>query len=218
MPPLRHTLLSEGTTDANLIPIINWTLREAAGVPVAEGVRANLQKLPRPPGSFVERIISAVDLFPCDVLFIHRDADGEQPEERHAEIREAVSQAIGDGCKVPAVAVVPVRETEAWLIFDERAIRNAAGNPNSNVPLNLPSLSKVEGRPNPKSDLRTALISASGLNGRRRKKFRDSQALWRIVDFIDDFSPLRRLPAFRVFEETIRRLKSSEWKTGFYGL
>ena len=218
MPPLRYTLLSEGTTDTNLIPIINWTLREVADVPVAEGIRANLQKLRRPPVSFVERIKSAVDLFPCNVLFIHRDADGGQPEERHAEIRKAINQATSDGCKVPAVAVVPVRETEAWLIFDERAIRNAAGNPNSDVPLNLPSLSKVEGRPNPKSDLRTALISASGLNGRKRKKFRASQAFWRIVDFIDDFSPLRQLRAFRVFEESIRRLKSSEWKTGFYGL
>jgi hypothetical protein len=218
MPPLRHTLVSDGPTDANLIPIINWTLREAADVPVAEGVRADLQRLPRPPVNFVERIKSAVDLFPCDVLFIHREAEGEQPEKRYAEIRDAVNQATKDGCKVPAVAVVPVRMMEAWLIFDEHAIRNAAGNPNGNVPLNLPTLNKVEARPDPKSDLRAALISASGLNGRRRKKFRDSQALWRIVDFIQDFSPLRQLSAFRVFEEIIRVLKANAWKAGFYGL
>src|ERR1022692_2172114 len=107
MPPLKHTLVSDGPTDANLIPIINWTLREAADMPVAEGVRADLQRLPRLPETFVDRIMSAVDFFPCDVLFIHRDAEGEQPEERHAEIRNAVNQAINDGCNVPAVAVVP---------------------------------------------------------------------------------------------------------------
>jgi hypothetical protein len=218
MPSLRYTLLSDGPTDANLIPIINWTLREAADLLVAEGNWADLRRLPRPPVSFAERIESAFDLFPCDVLFIHRDAEREEPERRHAEIRNAVNQAINNGFEVPAVAIVPVRMTEAWLSFDENAIRNAAGNPNGDVALNLPPLSKTEAVPDPKSGLRTALTVASGLTGRRRKKFNDSRALWRIVDFIEDFSSLRQLSAFQVFEETVRALNANAWQPGFYGL
>jgi hypothetical protein len=218
MPLLRHTLLSDGSTDANLIPIINWTLSTKADVLLATGRWADFWRLPLPPQNFAERIRSAVDLFPCDVLFIHRDAEGEEPRERHAEIRAAVDQARAQGCAVPAVAIVPVRMTEAWLTFSENAIRHAAGNPNGDCPLNLPALNKIERRPDPKSDLQAALIAASGLTGRRRKKFSHSQALRRIVDFIDDFSPLRELSAFRVFEETVGDLKARAWEPGFYGV
>ena len=34
--------------------------------------------------------------------------------------------------------------TEAWLLFDESAIRVVAGNPNGKNPLNIPDLSVVE--------------------------------------------------------------------------
>jgi hypothetical protein len=217
MEPLKHTLVSEGTTDANLIPIINWTLREAAGVVRADGIRAELWRLPRRQRSLADRIKSAMEFFPCDVLFVHRDAERYRPAVRHREIHEAVNIATNAGLRVPAVALVPVRMLEAWLLFNEDAIRNAAGNPNGTTELNLPALKRIESRPDPKGDLREALIIASELQGRRRKKFNASHALWRIVDFIEDFSPLRQLPAFGAFEDTIRCLKACEWEPGFYG-
>ena len=106
---------------------------------------------------------------------------------------------------------------EAWLCFDERAIRNAAGNPNGKAPLGLPSLKRVESRPDPKEDLRKALLAACELSGRRLKKFNTAAAFWRIVDYIDDFTPLRELSAFQAFEKSIKNLKQNDWKPDLYG-
>jgi hypothetical protein len=217
-PRLRHTLISDGPTDANLIPIINWTLREAGGVVLADGVRAELERLPAPPGSLANRIRKAVELYPCDVLFVHRDAEKDRPESRDAEIQAAVAKAAESGCRVPAVAIIPVRMLEAWLLFDERAIRLAAGNPNGRVALDLPPLRRLEDRPDPKTDLREALRTASELRGRRLKKFDAHQAFSRVVDFIEDFSPLRQLRAFTAFEDSVRRIRENNWGAGFYGL
>ena len=213
MKVIRHTLVSDGPTDANLIPIIDWTLKHAAGIPLSEGVRADFWRLPEKPPNATNRLLKAAEIFPCDVLFVHRDAEKDLPQVRCDEIRQAFDLA---GLQLPAVAVVPVRMLEAWLCFDEDAIRKAAGNPNGKVPLNLPSLKRVESRPDPKEDLREALLTASELAGRRRKKFNTTSAFWRVVDFIEDFSPLRELPAFLAFERSIKSLKDNDWKPGFY--
>ena|ERR1035437_1348888 len=213
MKVIRHTLVSEGSTDANLIPIIDWTLKHAAGVPLSEGVRADFWRLPERPQNTTDRLLKAVEIFPCEVLFVHRDADGELPQARCDEICRAFDKA---GIKLPAVAVVPVRMLEAWLCFNEDAIRRASGNPNGKAPLNLPTLKRVESRPDPKKDLREALLTASELSGRRRKKFDATAAFWRVVDFIDDFSPLRELSSFQAFENSIKSLKDNDWKPGFY--
>lgn len=217
MKALRHTLVSEGTTDANLIPIIDWSLKRVGGVDLSEGARAEFWRLQRRPDGLAERLAKAVELSPCDILFVHRDADRDPPEVRIDEIREAVAVIRKQGIQLPAVAVVPVRMMEAWLCFDELAIRKAAGHPNGTSPLALPPLKRIESRPDPKSDLRQALRTASELSGRRLKKFDTRAAFWRIVDYIEDFSPLRELAAFRAFEDSIKRLKQNDWKPDFYG-
>jgi hypothetical protein len=213
-------LVSDGQTDAILIPIIDWTLREVAHVELCQGSHAAFWRLHAKavPKTLADRMRKAVELFPCDVLFVHRDAEKEPANTRHHEIRLAFEEATKSGGRFPAVAVVPVRMLEAWLLLDERAIRKAAGNPGGKVPLDLPGLHQIEKRPNPKQDLREALSTASELKGRRLKKFNVDQAFWRVVDRIDDFSQLRELPAFQAFEQSVRHLKDANWAPGFYGL
>jgi hypothetical protein len=214
MKVVRHTLVSEGSTDANLIPIIDWTLKNTAGVPLSQGERAEFWRLPKKPGNLSERLLEATKLFPCEILFVHRDADAELPQARMDEIRQAFEQA---SIQLPAVAIIPVRMLEAWLCFNEDAIRKASGNPNGKVPLNLPRLQRVESRPDPKRDLNEALLTASERLGRRRKKFDTAKAFWRIVDCIEDFSPLRELPSFQAFERSVKSLKDNDLRPGFYG-
>lgn len=213
MKALRHTLVSDGPTDANLIPIIDWTLKRAAGVPLSEGVHADFWRLPEKPQNTTDRLLKAVELFPCEILFVHRDAERELSQVRNDEIRQAFDQA---GIQLPAVTIIPVRMLEAWLCFDEGAIRKASGNPAGKSPLHLPPLKRVESRPDPKADLLEALLAASELTGRRRKKFNTSRAFWRLVDCIEDFSPLRELPSFLAFENSIKKLQENNWKPGFY--
>lgn len=48
--------------------------------------------------------------------------------------------------------------------------------------------------------LHNLLCEASGLMGRRRKKFNPGQEAKRLGELIEDYSPLRRLTAFRYAE------------------
>ncbi len=96
--------------------------------------------------------------------------------------------------------------TEAWLLFDEDAIRFASGNPNGKVRLGLPPLSSLESKPDPKQLLHEYLIAASELSGRRRKSFDPKTKVHLVARSLDDFSPLRQLSAFRALEREVRRI------------
>ena len=93
---------------------------------------------------------------------------------------------------------------EAWLLFDEVAIRYAANNRFGTIPLQLPPLSAIESRPDPKQDLYELLRRASGLGSRRLRRFSESRAAQRVSELTDDFSPLRLVPAFAALEANIK--------------
>jgi hypothetical protein len=217
MEVFRHTLVCDGSTDASLIPILNWVLRQRGGLALTTGVRAEFWRLARPPQTLEDKIKCALDLYPCRLLFVHRDAEKQPPSARHEEIRNAVENVASTGTGIPAVAVVPVRMLEAWLLLDEHAIRQAAGNPNGTQLLDLPPASRLEERPNPKHDLHQALRSACGLHGRRLKKFNVGHAFSLITDYQQDFAPLRQLPAFCELEQAVARLAEARYAPGFYG-
>ncbi len=192
---LRYTLLSDGTSDRILTHVINWALR-GLGVLVREESHADLSSIrPRPRG-LAERARRAVELYPCDVLFIHRDAEREPLDRRLEEVRTAVADL--DGRQVP---VIPVRMTEAWFLHDESAIRQASGNRRGTVALNLPSVRNVESLPDPKEVLFEALLTATEMTGRRRKQRKRQLPLMRarVAELIDDFEPLRGVSAFDHF-------------------
>ncbi len=202
MITIRYTLLADGPTDRALMPIIDWALRQQNVALVTQRNWADLSRLPRKPKRLAERMTAALNLYPCDLLCIHRDAEWEDPDVRQREIDEALAAVRGDGQAAPAaVALIPVRMHEAWLLFDEAAIRFAAGNPNETQPLDLPPLAEVERMPDPKLALRQALRGASGLHGRRLERVELNSA--RIADLIDDWAPLRRLSAFQRFEAAL---------------
>ena len=167
----------------------------------------DLHLLPRPPGHRVadrlEAILKLGDV--PDILFVHRDAEGQDPERRFAEVAEAVAR-ISEG--LPAVAVVPVRMTEAWLLLDEQSIREVAGSPNATVDLGLPPTSRVEAQPDPKSALERALDLASGLAGRRRDRFRQRFAQHRriLLQRLDIDGPVRELSAWQHLESDLDAL------------
>jgi hypothetical protein len=192
---MRLTLLAEGPTDQALLPILRWALRQRS-TQAFEQNWADLRLLHQRPIKLVGKVRAALDLYPCDLLVVHRDADKDPPDWRVQEILTATQ-----GLPIPVVCVVPVHMTEAWLLFDEVAIRRAAGCPSGTMPLDLPSLKVVEARPDPKAILHEALRDASNLSGRRRKQFHAD--IRRVADLVDDFSPLRVLPSFRAMEQSL---------------
>lgn len=207
---LRCTFVTDGSSDRQLIPILEWVLRNVGKVPSISSQWADFSRGKKPAG-LAARIKRALELYPCDLLFIHRDAEKQEPERRVQEINDALAE-IQQRPIPPAVCVVPVRMQEAWLLFDESAIRNAAGNPNGTTPLNLPPLSSVESIPDPKKMLYDMLQNACGLSGRRLKKFSPNSAAYSVTRYATDFTKLRQLSAFRQLEKDIDSLRKAGWK------
>ena len=212
MEELQYTLLSDGSADRALMPILTWLLRQHVPNLPIQSRWADLRRLPRPPRELHKKIQESTHLYPCDLLFVHRDAETASLDVRLSEIKQAVSDASIENGISTVVCVVPVRMTEAWLLFDVGAIRRAAGNPNGNVSLNLPSLSRVETLPNPKRILHDILREATERSTGRKRSFNTNKAVQRIPEFIEDFSPLRRLSAFMALEEEVKEtIESHCW-------
>lgn len=202
LTPLTFTLLSDGSSDRALLPVLRWLVQQSSSRDFV-GQWADLRFLRNPPKRLSERIETALALYSCDLLFIHRDAEGESRDARVTEIRGHLDEL---GSPQPAVCVIPVRMQEAWLLFDEGAIRSAADNPRGRTLLPLPSLERVEEIPDPKALLLNLLTTASGLRPGRLHRFAPERRVHRLADLIEDFSPLRRLSAFQALEEDLRQV------------
>ncbi len=199
MNPFRYTLIADGSSDRALLPVIDWVLSgRLTGVGIA-GQMADCRHLMNPPEGLVARIRSGFAEYPCELLFIHRDAEAEPRETRIEEIRIAC-----DAAAVPEyVPVIPVRMTEAWLLVDEDAIRLSADNPNGVRQLPLPTIGALEAVPDPKRVLHECLLIASDLGRRRREQFsrRIGARVQRVAFLINHFGALEQLAAFRAFRD-----------------
>ncbi len=200
MNTISYTLLSDGSSDRMLMPILDWLLYQHCPEYSVNSAWADLGRIPRPPKTLSDKIRTALDLNPCDILFIHRDAERESLDARIREINDSVQ-----GLDIPPViCVIPVRMQEAWLLFDRSAIRRAAGNPNGTTILDLPRWRDVEGLSDPKAYLFDLIRKASELKGARLKKLNVHKCAFLVSQSIADFSPLRSVRAFRALEDNMR--------------
>jgi hypothetical protein len=191
--------MADGTSDEVLVSILTWCLKRERVTPV-QSQFADFSRIPRRLRR-EGRLSAVLDLYPCNVLFVHRDSEGQPAAFRRNEIADMMRNAA-----VRHIPVVPVRMTEAWFLADEAAIRSAAGNPNGTAVLNLPDIHKLEDLPDPKQTLYAALTAASGLNARRRSRLPVQQRVHLIPNYIDDYSHLDVLPAFRALQQDISAL------------
>ena len=205
---LSFTLVADGPSDRALIPIPQWLIQNNLGPIPLESKFADLRELrhlPEPPRSFPARIALSVELFPCDLLFIHRDAENQPLEKRLHEIQNALESVPEIGAS-PWAGVVPIRMRETWLLIDEAALRKAAGNPDGKRELRLPPARTLEKVSDPKRVLHELLCRASGHRGRQLRKFKRGLGhhAGQIAELIEDFSLLRRLSAFQQLERDVQ--------------
>jgi hypothetical protein len=195
MKTLTATLVADGTSDRTLVPLVQFLLDEWSPLPhrilFADGLHD---------GPLANRLPKAMQLYPCDLLFVHRDAEGGAVDAREQEVRDAAALLVNPPSHV---CLVPVRMTESWLLLDEQAIRSAAGNPRGTSPLQLPAARAIENLADPKARLFEALVAASDRTGRRRRKFRPDVARHRVAELLHA-PALRQLPSFTHAEQQIR--------------
>lgn len=194
----RITLAADGRSDRCLLPAIRWAVSQAL-VTRGDGGLVQYAFALVTSSPLEIRLEEASAKYPSDILVVHRDAEKEGAARRFEEIARAVGRVDGLETRVP---VVPIRMSEAWLLVDERAIREASGNPAGKVPLQLPRIRDLESTPDPKRVLRESILVASETKGRRRQRLRRdlAQRVQRVAELIDDYGVLRGLSAFRRFE------------------
>ena len=191
--------LCEGSSDTGLIAhletlLMHFGVQEATGMPdTRKGtIPARLRQL-RAEGTEAG----------IDMVFIHRDSDDPDRKGREREIRRGVEES---GFPHPFIPVIPVQETEAWLLLDEQAIRDVVAS-KGKQPLRLPKPNAIEGTRNPKEILQKALLAASETSGRRLKKEKNSFKHHRrvLLQRLDPFGAVRNLPSWQCLERDIRR-------------
>ena len=172
---VRFILLCEGPSDQALESHLRKLLtycgaEEAVGTSIpfgrvraAESGRGNLI------ARKIRTVLSADSAL--DLVFLHRDANSVGTANRTAELRRIMG-AVDPGLEW--IPVIPVRATEAWLLLDETALRRVAGNPRGEQSLPLPKPSQVEHVSDPKELLKTTLAKASGKQGRRLSRIKQS--------------------------------------------
>jgi hypothetical protein len=203
MTELRVTLITDGSSDIMLLPVLEWLLKGLNPRLEIDSRWADLRQYINNPRTLEDKIKLAVEFYPCDLLFIHRDAERYRRNQRACEIAKVATSALQDHPSPPYICVVPVRMLEAWLLIEDQAIRRAAGNRNGKMDLNLPILEKLESLPDPKKVLYQALKKASGKNKHQLASFKPSSKVHLIPENLRDFSPLLGLSAFQALRKDI---------------
>lgn len=196
MRDVQFALVREGNSDDGLAVLIRALLARA-GVPGVIGAPRDYK------GTIMEKLeqVLSEDVVP-DLIFVHRDADARDPAGRYTEIGTAATQ-LRTSDKV--VAIVPVQETEAWLLTDESEIRRVVGRPGGKAALGLPAVQRIEDTSDPKGLLKAACRVACEKRGARLKSASRQFPRYRanLLERLDIDGPVNGLASWRRFVDDL---------------
>lgn len=138
-----------------------------------------------------------------EILFLHTDGGGDPDRAREERINPAtmrIQKELGAkaGC---AVAVIPVREMEAWTLADGDALRRAFGTSLENTELGVPAIPREVERI---SDPKAAINQAFNASRRRRQRGKKSASdFFNLLGEIVNLSILRQIPAVQTLESDL---------------
>ena len=134
---------------------------------------------------------------------MHTDGGGD-PERARRTLAEPALDLLRQECAEDGIgiAVVPVRETEAWSLVDGSALRTVFGTSLDDKQLGLPPIGSVESLPDPKRILDDAFAATNPPPSRRRKGA--SPMLSALGDSVS-VDRLRHLSGFQCLEEELER-------------
>jgi hypothetical protein len=159
---MRFALIREGRADAELVSVL-IRLCASLGARSIDGSDVGNLGVGR---RVADQVAAVLAIDPgIELFFVHMDADNEGLDARRHHLATALER-----CGRPYSRVVPVRETEAWLLVDEQRIREVVGYAEGNAPLGLPKRSHVEDLGDPKLCLRNALSRAQRPRKHQRRE------------------------------------------------
>jgi Domain of unknown function (DUF4276) len=207
---LQPALYAEGATDERFLGQLLWRLCDDLCLNLHQQVEvAPVEVLPEAKTVQAgegrhDRILAAAqaasDLW--TVLFVHADADGDAIAARANRAAPAINFLHQRFAKRSAVAVVPVRMTEAWMLQDGDALRDVLGCTLSDQHWGLPGSDVgIESIRDPKQMLEHVFLSTQPSGPARR---RGIGGLYAPLGERVRLDRLRLLPSFRETDQELR--------------
>lgn len=205
MSTLSLALYCEGPTDKRFLPILiqrtsqyvlNQHGKNTIEVLPVEVVDAPKQRQGK---SIVEASMKAAGRH---VLVIHTDADNRTYEQAKAQSFDPgynlVQQTREKVCR-DLVAMIPVREVEAWMIADQEALRIILGIKMATLDLGLPKKARlVELESNPKITLKQVVAKAHSSRSKRHRDI-DWHRFYGALAREINLERLKEVPAYKHF-------------------
>jgi hypothetical protein len=147
------------------------------------------------------------------LLFIHADGAGDPERARCERVQpgiDAMHDRLGSAGRC-GVAVVPVRETEAWALADSACLRRLLGTTRSANELGLPeSADALEALADPKATF-AAVVQAA----RPRRRGRRRTAPGSFLDLAGQQASVSELGRLKAFSTLLRELEAALQGLGF---
>ncbi|MDD4993051.1 MAG: DUF4276 family protein [Paludibacter sp.] len=160
--------------------------------------------------TFIEKVLEASSLgfnsFGMMILCIHSDADNKKLEDTYRNrIKPAMdvlaTKDENNFCKI-VVAVIPIQETEAWMLADKELLKREIGTEKSDNELQINRHPEVIA--NPKECIETAIrIAREGYTKKRRKDLTISELYLPIGQALD-LEKLEVLSSYQDFKNNIK--------------
>lgn len=156
-----------------------------------------------PPGSLAAKVQNAVDLYAPNLILVHRDSDSNNKQQilaRFAEVEDACS-----GIFSASVPVVPVKETEAWMLADKSAILEVVGRdalPTAANEIYPKSPETVQAKERLHEIFRLCRLESEW----KPARINTNEDHRQIRTVVRDLGRLESLPSFRVFKEKMQHV------------
>jgi Domain of unknown function (DUF4276) len=204
-------LLAEGTTDVRFLkPIVEKTLIKVAFTCKGQ-IEIELLLLDKDKSlNFIQEVLQAskkgVETFGMTILCVHTDADATNSENVYqykinpAQI-ELAKQSDTYYCK-NLVAIVPIQETESWMLADKELLKSEIGTAKTDTELNIHR--QPESVANPKEIIEQAILIARSEVTKRRRNHLSIFDLYQPIGQSMDLEKLATLSSYQDFQENIR--------------
>lgn len=203
------SFVGEGSTDNRFIPNIAERLIEK--IFLSRNLHATIQwQTIEKKGSCTSEILlnAARQSKYCTTLIIHSDSDNSSPQETITQKLQPgldlIDHSEEEICKNISI-VIPVTETEAWMLVDKDLLKEEINTSLSNQKLGLSyKISRIEEIADPKQKIINAIqVHNQQLPRKRRKTAVDISELYEPISQRVDLRKLEVLSAYVTFKENI---------------
>jgi hypothetical protein len=160
--------------------------------------------------NFIQQVLKASEKgfeeFGIQILCVHTDADNPSAQNTYQNKivpakTELAFQNEKDYCKI-LVAIIPIQETEAWMLADKELLKQEIGTNKTDNELGINR--QPEEIANPKEVIETAIrIARADLTRRRRSQLTITDLYLPIGQSVD-LDKLEQLSSYRDFKNNIR--------------